>query len=147
MPAKPKTKRATNPSMKGKREAIIKVFGGFDAEAGMEDFLYSRRHLATDRDPTKRGRREPKYIGEYYELEEAIEKTLGRIHARDGAKIFKEVSDLLLSIIATEIEHRTGPKGLRRAMRELKDDADGISGRSARVRKAVAAGDRAAIAA
>jgi hypothetical protein len=74
-------------------------------------------------------------------------KTLDRIHERDGARIFKEAADHLLLGIIMSVERHTGPKGLRRAVDELADQAASISGLSAHVRKVIRQSDRPAAAA
>jgi hypothetical protein len=143
MPAKPKA--SAKVGAKAKREAIAEAFGSIpvDSEKYM-NFLHSRRHLATVRDGKWR---EPKYIVELCELEQAILKTLDRIHERDGARIFKEAADHLLLGVIMSVESHVGPKGLRRAMDELADQAASISGLSAHVRKVIRRGDRPATAA
>jgi hypothetical protein len=102
--AKPKTKPATKVSIKAKREAIAKALGMIP-DAGQEDFLYRRRHLATVRDGK---RRDLKYIIEVDGLERVISATLDRIHERDGGKVFKEAADILLSSIAVQMEVKAG---------------------------------------
>jgi hypothetical protein len=130
MPAKPKV--SAKVGAKAKCKAIAEAFGSIPVDSENKDFLYSRRHLATVRDGKWR---EPKYIVELCELEQAISKTLDRMHERDGARIFKEAADHLLLGVIMSVESHVGPKGLRRAMDELNDHAKGISGLSAYVRK------------
>jgi hypothetical protein len=91
--------------------------------------------------------REPKYIVELCELENAILKTLDRVHGHDGARIFKEAADHLLLGVIMSVESHVGPKGLRRAMDKLADEAASISGLLAYVRKVIRQSDRKAAAA
>jgi|SRR5260221_10412959 hypothetical protein len=102
MPAKPKTNAKV--SAKAKREAIAKALPAVKVYPENMDFLYSRRHLATVRDPDLGGR-ELRYIVEFDELEQAIWKTLDRIRKRDGLKIFKEVADRIVGSVAVTIEN------------------------------------------
>jgi hypothetical protein len=120
MPAKPKAKpRSAKIGAKAKREAVTKVFHQKNLDPEYLDFLYSRRHLATVREPA--GHRELKYIVELDELETAISKTLDRIRKRDGMKYFKEAAVDLLRDVACDIHFRTRRKGLRQAMAKLED--------------------------
>jgi hypothetical protein len=100
------------------------------------DFLFSRRNLKIVHDPVLGGR-ELKYIIELDELGHALSRALDRIRKRDGARIFKEVADHLLKGVIMSVERHTGPKGLRRAVDQLADQAASISGLSAHVRKCI----------
>jgi hypothetical protein len=90
-----------------KRQAVVKAFGNIPIDDSQDlNFLYRRRHLAMVRNG---GWREPRYIAEFYELEQTILDTLDRIRERDGAKIAMEVADRLAGSIAV-----AGPKFPRR---------------------------------
>jgi len=80
-----------------KRSAVIKAFGPIPLDAGMLNWFYARRHLATVQDGKWR---ELAYIVELDELEQTIWKALARIRKRDGAKIAKEVAGRLADSIA-----------------------------------------------
>jgi hypothetical protein len=115
MPAKPKAKpRKVRAGVKAKRKAIVKAYGCAPVEDDMDDFYYSRRHLAKVPHADEQGWRDLKYQDEVAGLADAIEKTLGAIRERDGIKYFREVARDLLETIACDLEYRAGPKALRR---------------------------------
>jgi hypothetical protein len=77
----------------------------------MDDFYYSRRHLAKMPHADEQGWRDLQYQDEVAGLADAIEKTLWGIRDRDGVKDFREVARDLIETI-----YHAGPKALRRAM-------------------------------
>lgn len=79
-----------------KRRAVIAAFKAIPIDSGNLDFLYRRRHLAKVRDGKWR---ELRYIGEYFDLQEQIWRTLDRIRERDGDKIAREVAEGLAQSI------------------------------------------------
>jgi hypothetical protein len=95
MPAKPTTKRAV----------VAETFGiPVDPDdISYVNFLYARRHLSTF---AERGRRELCYITEIDAIEQAILKTLDRIRARDGEKIFREATGYLREAIDIVVSER-----------------------------------------
>lgn len=96
-------KQRQRASAMAKREAIAAVFGDVPVDSENMNFLYHRRHLAIVRD---RRWNELKYIVDFDNLEHAISKTLDRILARDGRKIFEEVAERLISSINEAIDRR-----------------------------------------
>jgi hypothetical protein len=125
MPAKPKAKpRSAKVGIKAKREAIAKAYGR-PPDRGMEDYFYSRRHLAKVPRANEHGWRELKYLDETMDLRESIPQMLDGIRNRDGMKFFNEAAGDLLGDIAWLIKFRAGQRGLRRALNKLKSDATG----------------------
>ena len=109
---------------KAEHEAIAKTPGNvLDTEYA--DFLYSRRHLAMVRQGKWVG---PCYIIELQKLEQVFSKVLDRIRKRDGTEIFKEAVDYVLIDVAMLIQRHDGPKALHRAVHELQEMAEIISG-------------------
>jgi hypothetical protein len=116
MPAKLKT--STKVTAKAKRAAIAEAFGDIPVDPTEVNWFYARRNLASVRDPVRRGWRDPKYIVESFDVEQVIWKTLDRIYERDGAKFFMEAAAQMLGDITVAVEHRGGPRALRRVIAE-----------------------------
>jgi hypothetical protein len=94
MLAKPKaTKR---PTAAAKAKAVAAIFGEPEPRETL-DFCYRRRHLETTPDVACGRVREFKYIIELTGLDHVISTTLNRIRKRDGANIFSEATDHLLT--------------------------------------------------
>ena len=100
MPAKPTTKRAV----------VAETFGiPVDPDdISYVNFLYARRHLSTF---AERGHREVCYITEIDAIEQAILKTLDRIRARDGEKIFpgsRQLAEAIDIVVSERPRARSG---------------------------------------
>jgi hypothetical protein len=95
MPAKPWTKRAV----------VAETFGipSDPDDISYVNFLYARRHLSTI---AERDRRELCYITEVDAVEQTILKTLDRIRARDGEKIFREAAGYLREAVDIVVSER-----------------------------------------
>jgi hypothetical protein len=102
MPAKPWTKRAV----------VAETFGipSDPDDISYVNFLYARRHLSTI---AERDRRELCYITEVDAVEQTILKTLDRIRARDGEKIFREAAGYLREAVDIVVSER--PRARSRA--------------------------------
>jgi hypothetical protein len=74
-------------STKAKRTAIAKAYGCAPVETDMDDFYYSRRHLAKLPQADERGWHELRYQDEEAVLADAIERTLQIIRERDGVEV------------------------------------------------------------
>lgn len=92
-------------SLKRKRAAVEKTFGipVDPEEVEFIDFMFARRRLATV--PGRRGR-EPAYLAEILDTEEAYWQTLDRIRERDGEKIFREAATYLREAVDSMSERR-----------------------------------------
>jgi hypothetical protein len=77
--------------------------------------------FATMRDPAL-GCREYKYIVEIDDVVTVVNKTLKRIHRRDGVKYFKRAAGYVLGDVAFSIEHLASRKTLRRELNALRAD-------------------------
>jgi hypothetical protein len=110
----PKAKAST----KAKREAIAKAYGfnPFHPKEGVDDFYYSRRHLAKVEKANEHGWRDLKYQHAMMDLADAIEKELRIIRERDGVKYYREVAAGLIQAIESNVECHDGRKALRRLM-------------------------------
>jgi hypothetical protein len=87
-----------------KRKAVIETFGPIPLDSQYVDFLYARRHLAKVRDPRLADVFEPAYIAQFFELDDAISKTLAEIRRRDGVEIVREVIKRLIGSLEIENE-------------------------------------------
>jgi hypothetical protein len=105
MPAKPKARVSTKAvTTKAKRQAIVKAYGFHRAEDLMDDFYYTRRHLAKLDQANPDGWHELRYQDEAAELADIIERTLKIIRERDGVKYYKEVAAGLIAVIESNVE-------------------------------------------
>ena len=104
--AKGKPKARARVGVKAKRAAIKKAFGrDIPIDSQSIDFFFARRNLAK----TRLGKwRDLKYVDELFDLEMVIWKTLDRIRARDGMKIFNEAADYLARAIRLTSKLRRG---------------------------------------
>jgi hypothetical protein len=90
--------------MVSKRKAVIEAFGDVPLDSQYLDFLHARRDLAKVPDPRLADVFEPAYIAEFFELDDAISKTLAAIRKRDGARICQEVIEGLIRSLEIEGE-------------------------------------------
>jgi hypothetical protein len=100
--AKPKARK--RPNIAAKAKAVAAIFGEPEPRETL-DFCYRRRHLETTPDVACGGGREFKYIIELTDLDHTISTTLNRIRKRDGAKIFNEAADHLITGLTDYARH------------------------------------------
>jgi hypothetical protein len=99
------TPKATKrPTAAAKAKAVAAIFGEPEPRETL-DFCYRRRQLETTPDVACGGVRQFKYTIELTGIDHVISTTLNRIRKRDGAKIFNEAADHLITGLTDYARH------------------------------------------